>query len=113
MAHVLTTLDRDVEDVAAIHLRSLDLKVPGNERYLFYSDILSGPRLADKIRKEYPQLRSRIPEGGTGDGFPAPLAKPDISKFKAVFGDGWKGWWDSAKGTVEDILAYEHSTTEK
>jgi hypothetical protein len=52
-------------------------------------------------------LRSRVPEGGAGDELPIPLVKVDISKFGNVFGTQWKGWWESAKATVDDILKLE------
>jgi len=52
-------------------------------------------------------LRSRVPEGGAGDELPIPLVKVDISEFENVFGTQWKGWWESAKGTVDDILRLE------
>ena len=52
-------------------------------------------------------MRSRVPEGGAGDELPMLLVKVDISRFESVFGAQWKGWWESAKGTVEDILRLE------
>lgn len=76
--------------MAAIHLKSLDLKVPWNERYLFHiRDVLIGPQLANKIRKEYPQLRNRVPEGVEGEGIQENLIKTDISKFEKVFRSDW------------------------
>ena len=76
--------------MAAIHLISLDLKVPWNERYLFHiRDLLIGPQLANKIRKEYPQLRKRVPEGVEGEGIQENLIKTDISKFEKVFRSDW------------------------
>ena len=75
--------------MAAIHLKSLDLKVPWNERYLFHiRDVLIGPQLANKIRKEYPQLRNRVPEGVEGEGIQENLIKTDISRFEKVFRSG-------------------------
>jgi NADPH-dependent methylglyoxal reductase len=97
-----------VEDVAAIHLTSLDMaKVPGNERYLFHAGLLSGNWIANKVRETYPELKDRVPAGGEGDGFPDPMAKFDISRFEKVFGSEWMGWWESANGTIKDILEYE------
>lgn len=73
--------------MAAIHLKSLDLKVPGNERYLFHiRDLLIGPQPANKIRKEYPQLRKRVPEGVEGEGIQENLIKTDISSSKRYLG---------------------------
>jgi len=100
-----------VEDVAAVHVKSIDLKVPGNERYLFHiRDLLNGPQLANKIREAYPQFRDRVPEGKEGDEIPKRLAKTNISKFEKAFGSEWMNWWDSSRGTVEDILQLEKKT---
>jgi NADPH-dependent methylglyoxal reductase len=97
-----------VEDVATIHLTSLDMaKVPGNERYLFHAGVISGNWIANKVRETYPELKDRVPAGGKGDGFPDPMAKFDISRFEQVFGSEWMRWWESANGTVKDILEYE------
>ena len=75
--------------MAAIHHISLDLKVPWNERYLFHiRDVLIEPQLANKIRKEYPQLRKRVPEGVEGEGIQENLIKTDISRFEKVFRSG-------------------------
>ena len=68
---------------------------------------MSVNRLAAKVRETFPELRSRVPEPGEGDGFPSPIVEFDISKFEKVFGSQWKGWWESARATIEDILAFE------
>lgn len=97
-----------MEDVAAIHVTSLDTKmVPGDERYLFHAGVMSGNRIADKVRENYPELRERVPAGADGDGFSNPMAKVDVKRFEEVFGEEWMGWWKSANGTVKDILKYE------
>jgi hypothetical protein len=99
---------RDVEDVAAIHVTALNTaKVPGNERYLFHAGVMSGNRIADKVRETYSELLKRVPAGGKGDGFPEPMAKVDVVRFEEVFGRDWMGWWESTRGTVKDILRYE------
>jgi hypothetical protein len=94
-----------------IHLRALDQKVRGNERYLFESaDQMSGPFLATKIREVFPQLRDRVPAPkDNNDGIPSPLLKRDTSKADLVFGPKtqWKDAWTSARGTVEDIINLE------
>ncbi|TVY84256.1 Ketoreductase [Lachnellula suecica] len=101
----------DIGDVAAIHLKSLDPKIPGNERYLFEADgQISGPLLAAKVREVFPQLQDRVPAPKDDtDGIPTPFVKRDTSKADTVFGPKaqWKDWWTSAKDTVEDIIHLE------
>lgn len=100
---------RDIEDVAHVHIKSLDASaVPGNQRYLFAArEKIVANRLADKIRAELPHLRERVPKGKEGDGLPPTLVKLDTSRADKVFGTQWKGWWESAMATIEDLLAYE------
>ncbi len=77
---------------------------------MFYTHpLLNANELANKVRETYPELRSRVPEGGKGDGLESLKVRVDIEKFEKVFGNQWKGWWESARGTVEDILKYEGS----
>lgn len=97
--------------MAKIHLKSMDPKVPGNERYLFEAaGSISGPLLATKVREAYPQLRDRVPAPkDDSDGIPNPVVRYNTSKADKVFGPKtqWKDWWTSAQGTVEDIINLE------
>ncbi|KFY41600.1 hypothetical protein V495_04869 [Pseudogymnoascus sp. VKM F-4514 (FW-929)] len=98
----------DVEDVASIHVKSLDLKVPGNERYLFHSGHpQDSAEIAKKVREEYPQLRSRVPEVSQERAESPVKVKVDTAKSDKVFPGPWKGWWESAKDTVDDIVKFE------
>ena len=81
--------------------------VPGNERYLFHAGVVSANRIANRVRETYPELKARVLAAEESDGFPEGMVKVDTSKAGGVFGTHWKGWWESAQGTVEDILAYE------
>ena len=68
---------------------------------------MGNAQLANKLRANYPKLQSRVPAGGEEKAWPKTMAKFDISRSDKVFGSNWVSWWDSAKATVEDILAYE------
>lgn len=92
--------------MARIYVKSLDLSVPGNERYLFHADKVSANRVADHIRETFPELRSRVLAGGEGNGWPVPMAKTNISKAQKMFGTDWKGWRETSEATVRDILAF-------
>jgi NADPH-dependent methylglyoxal reductase len=98
----------DVDDVAAMHVKSLDMAaVPGNRRYLASAGIMDSNDVSRKIRDEFPQLRSRVPEVPEGGSVPGTLVKLDLAETNRVFGTAWKGWWESARATVVDILASE------
>jgi hypothetical protein len=98
----------DVDDIATIHVKALDSSISRNRRIFHGPELITVTNVARKIRQEYPQLRARIPEPPTdGDGLLQLLAKFDTSQAYTFFGSQWKGWWESAKATVEDILKYE------
>ncbi|KAF2837901.1 NAD(P)-binding protein [Patellaria atrata CBS 101060] len=104
----LVPFSSDVDDVARLHVLSLNDSVPGNERYLFaHPSLLSPNHLANKIRETYPELRDRVPAAGEDNGLPKPLPTLDTSKADKVFGTAWKGLWESARWAVEDVLAWE------
>ncbi len=68
---------------------------------------MSAALLANKLRANYPDLRSRVPAGGKEELWPKSMAKYDTSRSDEVFGTKWIGWWGSAMATVDDILKYE------
>jgi NADPH-dependent methylglyoxal reductase len=99
---------RDVEDVAAIHVKALSPSVPGNERYLFHSrDLLSGDKAAHYIREKYPELKNRVPAGDVNVKSPPNMITTDISKGEAAFGSTWKSWQDTVTDLVNDIILFE------
>jgi len=98
----------DVEDVAAIHLKTLSPSVPGNLRYLFHSQgVLQSDDVANFAREKFPELRSRIPSGAEKVEAPAGIVTTDISRAEAVFGTKWKSWQDSVVEMVDDIVKFE------
>ena len=68
---------------------------------------MGAAQLANKLRANYPKLQSRVPAGGKEEPWPKTMATCDISRSEKIFGSNWVEWWDSARATVEDILAYE------
>ncbi|KIW96389.1 uncharacterized protein Z519_03458 [Cladophialophora bantiana CBS 173.52] len=101
----------DVEDVSRIHIQALSPSIPGNERYMFHSpELMVANDVARGVREDFPQLRDRVPapEEDAGGGPPPNLVKTDMSKFEKVFGrQQWKSARESARETVEDIVAYD------
>ena len=73
--------------MTTIHLRYLELKIPGNERYLFEAaGSISGPLLAVKVHEAYPQLRDHVPAPkDDSDCIPNPMVKFDTSKPDKLF----------------------------
>ena len=87
-------------------MKALDQAIPGNKRYVFYSFKLKSAESANKIRENYPELRSRVPVGIAATTLPK-SAEFDTDETDNVFGKEWIGWWESLDRTVQDILDYE------
>ncbi|CZR51026.1 uncharacterized protein PAC_00901 [Phialocephala subalpina] len=105
----------DFEDVSKIHVKSLDKEsVPGG-RYVFHTkDIVSANMVARKVREEFPEFKGRVlePAEDTVLGMgkvKGDLCVFDVGKSERVFGGEWKGWWESIKKTVEQIVEYERA----
>lgn len=52
---------------------------------------MSAALLANKLRANYPDLRSRVPAGGKEELWPKSMAKYDTSRSDEVFGTKWIG----------------------
>lgn len=85
---------------------SLNLSVPGNERYILFSHNVTTDKVANAIRAKYPTLKARIPPPTGRDSF-SPPTKFDKSKADKVFGTNWRGWEDAVFEIVDDILRSE------
>ena len=85
---------KDVDNITNIHVKLIDLSPPGYSRYIFHAGKISVNWVVNKVRAKYPDLRSRVPDGGKGDDWPVPMAKYDLSKSDEVFSTNWKGWWN-------------------
>lgn len=99
----------DCEDVARIHVKSLDINaVPGGRYLVCIREKVEVGMVATRIREEFPGLRVRVLdpelEGGKGKEVRCEF---DVGGMERVFGVKWKGWWKCVKETVEDILMYE------
>lgn len=80
-----------------------------SDRYIFHiRELPTTGMVVRKIREDFPQLRERVREPKkVDDSWPASLCAFDIENSEKAFGTNWKGWWESDKGTVEDILKFE------
>ena len=95
-----------MDDVAWMHVKSLDPSVPGNKRYLAVAGAMNQDDLSRKIKEEFPSLKDRVldfPNFKTPDN----VLKVDTKETDEVFGTNWRSWWDSCKLTIEDILTTE------
>jgi nucleoside-diphosphate-sugar epimerase len=63
----------DVRDVARSHVDALENSAAANQRILLISGMITPQLVVNYIRKNFPELRSRVPEGN-----PAQLLPPGV-----------------------------------
>ncbi|KAI0839422.1 NAD(P)-binding protein [Hypoxylon sp. FL0890] len=94
----------DVRDVALAHLGAMKVPEAGGNRFYVVGGHFSNKRIADVIRKSYPELADRLPPEDAHDDFPADVYNFDNSKSKKMLGLEYIGLDKSVKDTVQSIL---------
>ncbi|KAI1102454.1 NAD(P)-binding protein [Jackrogersella minutella] len=93
----------DVRDVAVAHLRAINVPEAGGNRFYVVGGHFSNKRIADVIRKAFPELAERLPSD-THDDFPDDVYRFDNSKSKTMLGMEYIGFDKSIEDTVQSIL---------
>ncbi|KAI1407530.1 NAD(P)-binding protein [Hypoxylon sp. FL1857] len=93
----------DVRDVALAHLRAMKLPEAGGNRFYIVGGHFSNKRIADVIRKSYPEFAGLLPPDAHDD-FPADVYQFDNSKSRKMLGLEYASLEKSVKDTVQSIL---------
>jgi len=101
----------DVRDVARAHILSLTNPAASGQRIILVSGLITPQLVANTIRKNFPSLRDRVPEGKPEQILPDDI-KPtgwDTSKSHEIFGKDWKyiDLETSLVDTVKSLLDLE------
>ncbi|KAM3086289.1 hypothetical protein ACMFMG_000425 [Clarireedia jacksonii] len=87
----------DVRDVALLHVIALTSPLTSNKRIITYSGSISPQLVVNTIRKNFPELESRLPKGGDEKQvFPKGLAPTPLNPsrsleiIRAAKGKDWK-----------------------
>jgi len=95
----------DVRDVALAHVRALTVPEAGGNRFYMVGEFFSNARIAEIIRKAFPQLEEKFPPAEeVKDDFPADHWKFDSSKARRVLGVEYTGLEKSVRDTVQSML---------
>lgn len=94
----------DVRDVALAHVRALSVPEAGGSRFYLVGGFFSNPRVAQIIRKNFPQLEDKLPPFDTKDDFPDDHWQFDTTKSKKVLGLEYVGLEKSVVDTVQSML---------
>ncbi|KAB5527978.1 hypothetical protein GE09DRAFT_410038 [Coniochaeta sp. 2T2.1] len=109
----------DVRDVALAHVRALTVPIEetggggGGGRFYVVSGYFTNKRVADVIRREFPEVvaAGRLPGGKEGvveeeeeDDLPEDVYRFDNGKSRRVLGSEYRGLEESVRDTVRSIL---------
>ncbi|KAJ9615024.1 hypothetical protein H2200_001098 [Cladophialophora chaetospira] len=97
----------DVRDVALAHVRGYELEEAGGERFIVGGSF-EYQTAVDILRKEFPQIKDRIPEGTPGH--PPEIYAIDNSKVKKVLGIKLTPVDVTLKDTVAGLLDAEKNS---
>lgn len=93
----------DVRDVALAHLKAVTVPEAGGNRFYVVGGHFSNNRIANIIRKSYPDLSRSLPEEAEDD-LPADVYDFDNSKSRKVLGLEYTSFEKSVEDTIQSIL---------
>ncbi|KAI0599536.1 hypothetical protein F4775DRAFT_114808 [Biscogniauxia sp. FL1348] len=94
----------DVRDVALAHLRAMTLPQAGGNRFYVVGGHFSNKRLAEIIRKSFPQFAERLPPVDAADDFPDDVYQFNNSKSRELLGLEYTALETSIVDTVQSII---------
>jgi nucleoside-diphosphate-sugar epimerase len=97
----------DVRDVAEAHLKAYQKDEAANQRFFVTGGSYSYQIICDILRKTFPELRDRVPEGKPGSGLGADVYKVDNSKAKRVLSLNFRSLEECIVDTVKSLLEVE------
>jgi nucleoside-diphosphate-sugar epimerase len=98
----------DVRDVALAHVRALTVPEAGGNRFYMVGEFFSNAKIAEIIRREFPQLEDKFPpREEVKSDFPEDHWKFDSSKAARVLGVEYTSLEKSVRDTVQSILERE------
>ncbi|KAF2095733.1 NAD(P)-binding protein [Rhizodiscina lignyota] len=100
----------DVRDLAKAHLLAYTTEAAANQRYLITNASYTYQMLCDIIRKNFPELKDKTPEGDAGAPFPN-VYHLDNSKSIEELGMTYRTMEESVVDMVKSLLALEKSLT--
>ncbi|KAH7106552.1 putative dihydroflavonal-4-reductase [Auriculariales sp. MPI-PUGE-AT-0066] len=101
----------DVRDLAVAHVAPLSVPEAGGQRFFTLADeIYTNQDICDILRKNFPEIKDRVPEGKPGSGLglaPGEYFVGDNSKSKKILGLKYRNLEESIVDTAKTILELE------
>lgn len=98
----------DVRDVAEAHLLAYEKENAAGQRYFVTSGNYSNQQVCDIIRKHFPELRDRVPEGEPGKPL-GEMYTTNTSKAQRELGLQFNSLENTIVDTVKNLLELEKS----
>ena len=97
----------DVRDLALSHVKAIESPKAANKRFFITADYFSNKRMAEVLRKHFPEYASQLPTESTpGGDFPAEgIFKIDNSRAKELLGVEFRSFEDSIVDTAKSLKA--------
>ncbi|KAK1508368.1 NAD dependent epimerase/dehydratase [Colletotrichum tamarilloi] len=99
----------DVRDLALSHILALEKPEAGGKRLFTTAGWFSNAEIAQVVRKNFPELKERLPAEGTKGGELPPKDKVygyDNSATEKILGIKWKSLEESITDLVKDIKGF-------
>ncbi|ETS82206.1 hypothetical protein PFICI_07208 [Pestalotiopsis fici W106-1] len=96
----------DVRDVGEAHVRAMTLPEAGGNRFYIVGGHFSNKRIADIIRKNFPQLNDKLPPVDVADDLPDDVYRFNNTKSRQVLRLEYTGLEKSVIDTVRSILEH-------
>ncbi|KAK6454695.1 protein induced by osmotic stress [Scheffersomyces xylosifermentans] len=94
----------DVRDVAKAHVLAFEKDEAQGKRLITYTERFNSQLILNIIRKNFPDLRERLPEGNPEDIGARTTATIDNSKSKEILGDDSISIEESVKAAVQQFI---------
>ncbi|KKY26739.1 putative nad dependent epimerase [Phaeomoniella chlamydospora] len=97
----------DVRDVATAHLKAYEVPKAANERFFITAGNFSYQQICDIVRREFPDLKDKVPEGNVASGLGQDVYKVDNGKSKTILGIEYRDLETCVNDTVKSLLEVE------
>jgi len=94
--------------VSKSHLLAFESPKASNQRYLITNGPYTFQLIADIIRKRFPELKDKVPEGNPGEAFPD-VYKLDTSKVQNELGLKFRSLEETVVDSVNSLLELQKS----
>ena len=95
----------DVRDLALAHVKAIELPEAAGKRFFITAGYMSNKDIADCIRRNFPELRSKLPPESSENDIPKDVFRYDNSRSLNLLGLKYTSLDECVKDTVKSLQA--------